>query len=145
MTDRYKKIRDALAMGPTPGPWCILDADSEPYITARLPENEGHRWDDPTICRLYDDVTPFDSVTFGPWLEALPNAKANGSFITACDPDTAQALLEERDTLRKALEDIRSLSFINPAMQPNPLTLTALLGDIHQIADDALAQEGRNG
>lgn len=104
--DRYQEIRDALAMGPTPGPWCVLDVDSEPYITARLPENEGRRWDDPTICRLYEDVTPFDSVTFGPCLEALPNAKANGSFIAACDPDTAQALLEERDALRDALKEL---------------------------------------
>ncbi len=43
--------------------------------------------------------------------------------------------------MREALEDIRSLSFINLAMQPNPLTLTAMLGDIHQIADAALEQE----
>lgn len=107
MTDRYEKIRRALAMGPTPGPWCVLDANTAPYITARLPENEGHRWDDPTICNLYEDVTPCDSVTFGPWLEAMPNAQANGSFITACDPDTIAALLAERDALRAEVADLQ--------------------------------------
>lgn len=104
MADRYKSIRDALELGLTPGPWCVLDADSEPQVRAQLPENAGHRWDDPIICNLYDDVTPFDSVTFGPWLEALPNAQANAAFIVACDPDTIRALLAERDALREALE-----------------------------------------
>lgn len=99
MIDRYEKIRQALAMGPTPGPWCVLDADSEPCITARLPENEGRQWDDPIICHLYEDVTPFDSVTPGPWLKAMPNAQANAFFIAACDPDTNRELLAERDGL----------------------------------------------
>jgi hypothetical protein len=108
MTDRYEKIRDALAMGPTPGPWCALDADSRPYITARRPENEGRRWNDPTVCNLYEDVTPFDSVTPGPWLEALPNAKANASFIAACEPDTIRALLAERDQLAAEVEALRA-------------------------------------
>src|SRR5690554_60815 len=107
MTDRYKSIRDALEMGPTPGPWCVLDADSEPHVRARLPENAGHRWDDPTICNLYDDVTPEDSVTFGPWLEALPNALPNAAFIAACDPDTIAALLAERDALWAEVEAMR--------------------------------------
>jgi len=104
MTDPYANIRQALAMGPTPGPWDVWDADSEPYITARLPENEGRRWNDPTICHLYEDVTPFDSVTFGPWLEAMPNARANAAFIAACYPDMLRKLLDERDALREALK-----------------------------------------
>lgn len=107
MTDRYEKIRQALAMGPTPGPWRESDVNGAPYIAAMLPENEGRRWNDPIICNLYEDVTPWDSVTIGPWLEALPNAQANGSFITACDPDTIRTLLEERDKLRGALEKAR--------------------------------------
>jgi len=103
----YKQIRDALAMGPTPGPWCVLDANIEPHVRARLPENAGRRWDDPTICNLYDDVTPDDSVTCGPWLEALPNALPNAAFIAACDPDTIRALLAERDQLRDEVEALR--------------------------------------
>lgn len=124
MTDRYKAIRDALAMGPTPGPW-VAGKNGMAVNFRFVTDRNG-------------DVIAYCDKSKG-------EAKANGSFITACDPDTAQALLDERDTLRKALEDIRSLSFINPAMQPNPLTLTTLLGDIHQIADAALAQEDRNG
>lgn len=43
--------------------------------------------------------------------------------------------------MREALEEIRSRSSMNLAMNPNPFELTALLGDIHQIADAALEQE----
>ena len=46
--------------------------------------------------------------------------------------------------MEKALKDIRSLSSINSAMNPSPLALTVLLGDIHHIADAALAEENRN-
>jgi hypothetical protein len=48
----------------------------------------------------------------------------------------------EIETLREALEEILSRSCMNLAMNPNPYELTALLGDIHQIAGAALAQEG---
>lgn len=59
----------------------------------------------------------------------------------ACSEAMCAAYFDERrraEQLTGALEDIRSLSFINSAMRPNPLTLTAMLGDIHQIADAAL-------
>mgnify|MGYP001413923703 CR=1 FL=1 len=42
--------------------------------------------------------------------------------------------------LEKALKNIRSLSSINSAMNPNPFALTALLAEIHHIADTALAE-----
>lgn len=101
--DRYEKIRKALAMGPTPGPRRVIDGDSHPYVTVALPENEGHRWDDPIICTLYEDVTPDDYVGFGECLQTFPNARANASFIAACEPDTIRALLEERDAALAAL------------------------------------------
>lgn len=50
--------------------------------------------------------------------------------------DAAQA---ECERLAEALEEIRSRSAMNLAMHPNPFELTAMLGDIHQIATDALA------
>jgi hypothetical protein len=45
--------------------------------------------------------------------------------------------------MKKALKDIRSLSSINSAMNPSPLALTVLLGDIHHIADAVLSKEER--
>ncbi|WP_026610686.1 ead/Ea22-like family protein [Methylocaldum szegediense] len=50
--------------------------------------------------------------------------------------------LPERATqLKEALEEVLSRSTMNLAMNPNPYALTALLGDIYQIADAALAKE----
>ena len=60
MADRYQKIRRALAMGPTRGPWGATHGDA--YL------------------------------------------------ITACDPDTIRALLEERDELAKDAARYRCLS-----------------------------------
>ena len=48
---------------------------------------------------------------------------------------------DQVQALREALEEIRSRSCMNLATNPNPLALTAMLGDIHQIADAALEQE----
>src|SRR5690606_1934080 len=42
------------------------------------------------------------------------------------------------DKLAEALKEIRSRSAMNLAMNPNPFELTAMLGDIHQIADAAI-------
>lgn len=64
-----------------------------------------------------------------------------GGQCLICVVDNNKALQAERDALREALKEIRSRSSINLAMHPNPFELTAMLGDIHQIADAALAQE----
>jgi len=72
----------------TPGPWAVNHRESEmPYIVA----DQGKAWDNPIICNLYEDVTPEDSVTIGPWLEAHPNAQANARLIAAA-PQLLQAL-----------------------------------------------------
>lgn len=56
----------------------------------------------------------------------------------------AQAKIESKDAeiarLREALEEIRSQSSIDLAMNSNPFALTAMMGYIYQTADDALAQ-----
>ena len=64
----------------TPGPWAVEHREGDmPYIVA----DQGKAWDNPVICNLYEDVTPEDSVTIGPWLEAHPNANANARLIAA--------------------------------------------------------------
>ncbi|MDY0071852.1 MAG: hypothetical protein RBR77_04300 [Thauera sp.] len=52
-----------------------------------------------------------------------------------------EAARAEAGALREALEDIRSRSSIDLAMRSDQFELTARLGDIHQIADAALANE----
>lgn len=47
------------------------------------------------------------------------------------------------ERLAEALEEIRSCSTMNLAMQPDPSALTARLGDIHQIAGAALSNGGK--
>lgn len=68
MTDRYVKIRKALEMGPTPGPW-VQDGDG--------------------VSAADEDVA----------VAMCCPSDAEAAFIAACDPDTIQALLEERDGL----------------------------------------------
>ena|SRR5690606_19686971 len=88
MTDRYERIRRALAMGPTPGPWSpSYDKGSTRDIfteQGKLP-----------VCMVR-------GVTYVGQEQYL----ANGHFIAACDPDTIRALLAERDALREALSRI---------------------------------------
>src|SRR5690606_33892967 len=45
MTDRYERIRDALAMGPTPGPWfAVIDgAEDEPMMSVEAARVAGRK------------------------------------------------------------------------------------------------------
>ena len=85
MTDRYEKIRKALEMGPTPGPWnfggIIWVGSSIGYYSVVNTDNT-------IICNLRD----------------RPSGDAH--LIAACDPDTIRALLDERDALLYALRQI---------------------------------------
>ena len=71
----------------TQGPWAIQRQEGHPYIVA----DQGKSWKNPLVCSLYEDVTPSDSVTIGPWLEANENAEANARLIAAA-PDLLAAL-----------------------------------------------------
>ena len=102
VTDRYERIRSALAMGPTPGPWDEI-------------QHEGSRWTD--ICqgsnRRYETpiayVPPISVLDEnGLWKENKGETAANAKHIAACDPDTIRALLAERDALAEQLFNFKA-------------------------------------
>jgi len=140
MTDRYERIREALAMGPTPGPWHA--AKPEPHGT----EVRGHARVSLAWCGCATTVGEG-----GCYSIRAAEAAANAALIAACDPDTIRELLAERDALaaaieaaqaerdamREALEDIRS------RMRLDPFDRLAELDNIHQIADAALSAADR--
>ena len=76
--DRYEKIRKALAMGPTPGPWKLRPAYSGTFVKS---ERGAGYLAEVRHCRTTQDV------------------KADAHLIAACDSDTIRALLAERDAL----------------------------------------------
>jgi len=79
MTDRYEKIRKALAMEPTPGPWAVNPAMAQvDAMPSTLP-----------VCKLLWPTTK----------RTEAETWANGQLIAACDHDTIRALLDERDAL----------------------------------------------
>src|SRR5690606_15681516 len=86
MTDRYEKIRDALAMRPTPGPWRVAGITS---VGSGMGYYSVATTDDTIICTLRD----------------RPSGDAH--LIAACDPDAIRELLAERDRLAAALEAAR--------------------------------------
>lgn len=88
MTDRYEHIRRALAMGPTRG---IRYARGQ---EVGGPCGVGVAW-----CG-----TNMTSGRDGSYSIGLMEACANASLAAACDPDTIQELLAERDQLADALE-----------------------------------------
>ncbi len=89
LSDRYERIRKALAMDPTPGPWGISELSSDL-------QRDGYRF------ALSRDGA-------GRWIAKITHeanggcGAANAAFIAACDPDTIRSLLAERDELAEQL------------------------------------------
>lgn len=103
MTNHYEKIRKALAMGPTPGPWGVVyKTDVFTSLGARNAAGVKAADDD---CWHVADCDKGPTYT-EEGKEDLPfiERQANAAMIAACDPDTIRALLEERDALREALK-----------------------------------------
>lgn len=91
MTDRYEKIRAALAMGPTPGPRKAVEQ---------------------SVIGPQDLSILFAKVTFSVGVNGrhsvpIEEAIANAALAAACDPDTVQALIAERDALAAEVEQLR--------------------------------------
>lgn len=87
-SDRYQRLRDALAAGPTPGVRRISDDgravidDTGGAILSRRPDGCSSRL-----------------------AEREQQQAANVMLAAAADPETIAALLKERDALREALHD----------------------------------------
>jgi hypothetical protein len=91
MTDRYERIRKALAMGPTRGIRYARDQE------VRGPYGVGVAWCGTNTTSGRDGSYSIDTT----------EACANASLAAACDPDTIRELLAERDQLAAALKAAR--------------------------------------
>lgn len=107
LSDRYARIRKALAMGPTPGPWEVINGrdvftrlGARNAAGAEAAANDGWHIAD---CDMGSSRTEEGA-------EEIPIAekRANAAYITACDPDTIRALLEERDELAEQLFNFKA-------------------------------------
>jgi hypothetical protein len=86
MTDKYKRIRAALGMNLTPGPWAVANTNNGMFIKSlSVPGYLA----EVRHCRTTQDH------------------KADAAFIAACDPDTIRVLLDERDALKTENEKLR--------------------------------------
>lgn len=84
MTDRYERIRKALARRPTPGPWELRDGRTD-----TVESTQGY-----PVCTVH--WQPDERYGHG----------TRAAYIAACDPDTIRELLAERDALLDALRQI---------------------------------------
>jgi hypothetical protein len=128
---------DKPAPGNNPCGWCgRTTPPSAPVAAIRFALND---LDGMTFLRLWNEGE-FDTIR-REWPEAP------SSIYIGADPLATQQQETEpdREKLVEALEDIRSLSSINLAMPPNPFVLTAMLGDIHQIADATIEAHRKQG
>lgn len=120
MTDRYEKIRKALAMGPTPGPWYLdgegvraLVRDANGVIVAVRHRMPGHK------------------------------NETNMRLIAACDPDTIRELLADRDVLARENEAMRRcaikyLGWLGVTHKPLDAVLREDMADPDMCGDAAL-------
>jgi len=97
MSDRFQSIRDALVMGPTPGPRKAVEQSVIGPHDLRI---------------LSANVTWSVGVN-GSHSVPIEEAIANATLAAACDPDTIRELLAERDALRDALETMVEMVEMN--------------------------------
>jgi len=83
MSDRFQSIRDALAMGPTPGPRRAVERSVI----------------GPHDLRILSANVTFSVGINGSHSVPIEEAVANATLAAACDPDTIRELLRQRDEL----------------------------------------------
>src|SRR5690606_30912150 len=95
MSELYEKIRQALEIGPTPGPPRASRRYSPgiPELTPHLTDQDEHG-----ITENYCTVRNRLGDTW--------KTEANAAYIAACDPDTIRALLAECDALRARVQEL---------------------------------------
>lgn len=122
MTDKYKDLRDALAAGPTPGPWVaknVSGAGLEIHMQAPEP-NQERQW--PAFSTRHADIKD-GLVAYEQWVQ-FPTEKLEkiqtrtALFIAAANPEAIRALLEERDTLRGHVAEL--IAICEPNLYPCP-------------------------
>lgn len=82
--DGEQAIRDALAAGPTPGPWHVGGRDAS-TIYDRYSQRLANSFEGVMVSQRSDT-----------------ECKANATLIAACYPETMQAVMDELDRLRSA-------------------------------------------
>jgi hypothetical protein len=126
--DRYEKIRKALAMGPTPGPWTAKSHAAPRADNGDIGIINGKGM---LVAVAYSNRCTRD----------------NASLIAACDPDTIRELLAEREQLAAALEAAREDAERWRALREmDGGEVYALLGDcdgIHPEQADAAIDQAR--
>lgn len=128
MADRYEKIRKALKMGPTPGPWRVCPTNSGTFVKS---ERVSGYLAEVRHCRTAQDV------------------KADAHLIAACNPDTIRELLEERDALAREKEALKRcaimyLGWLGVTHIPLDQALHADMRNPSVCGDAALSKENSN-
>ena len=107
MADRYERIRAALGMNLTPGPWTVANTNNGMFIKSlSVPGYLA----EVRHCRTMQDH------------------KADAAFIAACDPDTIRELIDERDALKTENEKLREALTNARLIAAAPELLAALEG-----------------
>lgn len=115
MTDRYARIREALAAGPIPGRREI-GSEYGKFMTEVLVRSETGPAQVIALARTRKEVGVLSDekrvvLSEGKRVVESPEGMAAAALIAACDPDTVRELLEERDALKA--ENDRLMSAIN--------------------------------
>lgn len=132
MSDKYQPLRDAIAAGPTKGPWLTTAPDEiegQFFVVTMSRDGDERR----IVCKINNFIS-------GRPLEDEDIASA--AYIAAADPDTIAALLRERDALQsKAVEHqdgrLRALEQLAVARARNERLREAL-----RLADAAMNHMG---
>lgn len=99
---------------------------------ATLVRNEALKAENEALRAEVERLRSMTAVTMG-------IGRGDGNLFVHGDYDSikvAQSIVFSANRMEKALKDIRSLS----SMNTSPLTITALLADIHHIADAAMSE-----